>query len=34
MKGGIITERDAEFCTVRIRTPAGILSVEQVRGIA
>jgi len=34
MKGGVITERDAEFCTVRIRAPAGILSVEQVRGIA
>jgi len=34
MKGGIITERDAELCTVRIRAPAGILSVEQVRGIA
>jgi len=34
MKGGIITERDAEFCTVRIRAPAGNLSVEQMRGIA
>ena len=34
MKGGVITERDADFCTVRIRAPAGILSVEQVRGIA
>jgi anaerobic sulfite reductase subunit C len=34
MKGGVITERDADFCTIRIRTPAGILSVEQVRGIA
>ena len=34
MKGGVITERDAEFCTVRIRAPAGVLSVEQVRGIA
>src|SRR5512136_1938697 len=34
MKGGVITERDAEFCTVRIRAPAGILSVEQIRGIA
>ena len=34
MKGGVITERDADFCTVRIRAPAGVLSVEQVRGIA
>ena len=34
MKGGIITERDADHCTVRIRAPAGILSVEQMRGIA
>jgi dissimilatory sulfite reductase (desulfoviridin) alpha/beta subunit len=34
MKGGVITERDADYCTVRIRAPAGILSVEQIRGIA
>jgi anaerobic sulfite reductase subunit C len=34
LKGGVITERDADFCTVRIRAPAGVLSVEQVRGIA
>jgi anaerobic sulfite reductase subunit C len=34
MKGGIITERDADRCTVRIRAPAGILSIEQLRGIA
>jgi anaerobic sulfite reductase subunit C len=34
MKGGVITERDADFCTVRIRAPAGVLSVEQIRGIA
>ncbi|MFA4877435.1 MAG: 4Fe-4S binding protein [Methanoregula sp.] len=34
MKGGVITERNADFCTIRIRTPAGILSVEQIRGIA
>jgi ferredoxin len=34
MKGGVITERDPEFCTIRIRTPAGILSGEQLRGIA
>jgi len=34
MKGGVITERDADFCTIRIRAPAGIFSVEQIRGIA
>ncbi len=34
MKGGVITERDADFCTIRIRAAAGIMSVEQVRGIA
>lgn len=34
MKGGIITERDADFCTIRVRAPAGILSVEKLRGIA
>ncbi len=34
MKGGVITERDPDFCTVRIRAVAGIMSVEQMRGIA
>jgi dissimilatory sulfite reductase (desulfoviridin) alpha/beta subunit len=34
MKGGVITERDPDFCTVRIRAAAGIMSVEQMRGIA
>jgi anaerobic sulfite reductase subunit C len=34
MKGGVITERDADFCTIRIRAPAGIFSFEQLRGIA
>jgi dissimilatory sulfite reductase (desulfoviridin) alpha/beta subunit len=34
MKGGVITERDADFSTVRIRAPAGILTSEQLRGIA
>ncbi len=34
MKGGVITEADADYCTVRIRLPAGILSSEQMRGIA
>ncbi|MFA5220766.1 MAG: 4Fe-4S binding protein [Methanoregula sp.] len=34
MRGGVITERDANFCTVRIRLPAGIATVEQMRGIS
>ena len=34
MKGGVITERDSDFCTVRIRLPAGEATVGQVRGIA
>lgn len=34
MKGGVITERDAEFATVRLRAPAGAFSVDQLRGIA
>ncbi len=34
MKGGVITERDPDFCTVRLRAPAGIFTVDQLRGIA
>ena len=34
MKGGVITERDTDFCTVRLRAPAGIFTVDQLRGIA
>jgi dissimilatory sulfite reductase (desulfoviridin) alpha/beta subunit len=34
MKGGVITERNADFSTVRIRAPAGVISVDQLRGIA
>ena len=34
MKGGVITERDPHLSTIRIRAPAGILTVEQLRGIA
>ncbi len=34
MRGGIITERDPEYVTVRVQVPAGNLTVEQVRGIA
>ena len=30
-RGGIITERDAEYATVRVRIPAGVLSAAQVR---
>lgn len=34
MKGGVITERDTDFCTVRTRVPAGNLTREQLRGLA
>ena len=34
MKGGVITERNPDLCTVRVRLPAGIISVDQMRGIA
>lgn len=34
MKGGVITERDADYCTVRLRAPAGVFSVDHLRGIA
>lgn len=34
MKGGVITECDPNFCTVRVRMPAGVLPVEKMRGIA
>jgi dissimilatory sulfite reductase (desulfoviridin) alpha/beta subunit len=34
MKGGVITERDLDLITVRIRAPAGSLTAEQLRGIA
>jgi dissimilatory sulfite reductase (desulfoviridin) alpha/beta subunit len=34
LRGGLITERDVDFCTVRVRVPAGNLSNEQVRGLA
>ena len=34
MKGGVITELDPELSTVRIRLPAGKISVDQLRGIA
>nr|WP_319377503.1 4Fe-4S dicluster domain-containing protein [uncultured Methanoregula sp.] len=34
MKGGVITERDPDYCTVRLRAPAGVFTVDQLRGIA
>lgn len=34
MRGGVITERNADFCTVRTRMPAGVLSGEKMRGLA
>ncbi len=34
MKGGVITERDSDYCTVRTRMPAGVLSCEKMRGLA
>jgi anaerobic sulfite reductase subunit C len=34
MKGGVITERDPEYCTIRTRIPAGVVSPGQLRGIA
>jgi len=34
MKGGIITEREVDYSTVRLRTPAGIFTSDQLRGIA
>jgi len=33
MKGGVITERDADLCTIRIRAPAGVISADQIKGI-
>jgi len=34
MKGGVITERNPDLSTIRIRAPAGVLTIEQLRGIA
>jgi anaerobic sulfite reductase subunit C len=33
-QGGVITERNADFATLRLRIPAGVLSVEQLRGLS
>jgi anaerobic sulfite reductase subunit C len=32
-RGGIITERDPEFCIVRLRMPAGMVTPAQLKGI-
>lgn len=34
MKGGVITELDSEYCTIRTRIPAGIISCSRLKGIA
>jgi anaerobic sulfite reductase subunit C len=33
-KGGVITERNPEYCTIRTRIPAGMITPDQLRGIA
>ena len=33
-RGGVITERNADYATVRLRVPAGVLSADQIRQIA
>lgn len=33
-RGGVITEKNGDFCTVRIRLPAGVITPEQLKGIA
>lgn len=32
--GGVITQKNADYCTVRIRLPAGVVTVDQIRGLA
>jgi anaerobic sulfite reductase subunit C len=34
MRGGVITELDSEYCTIRTRIPAGVISCSQLKGIA
>jgi len=34
MRGGVITERNPDYCTIRLRAPAGIFTTDQIRGIA
>jgi hypothetical protein len=31
-KGGIINEKGGEFCTVRLRIPAGLITLDQMEG--
>ena len=33
-RGGVITERNNDFCTVRLRIPAGVVTPEQFAGMA
>jgi dissimilatory sulfite reductase (desulfoviridin) alpha/beta subunit len=32
-RGGIITERDPDFCIVRLRMPAGMITPAQIKGV-
>jgi dissimilatory sulfite reductase (desulfoviridin) alpha/beta subunit len=34
IRGGVITERDPEYCTIRTRIPAGMIKPGQLRGLA
>ncbi|MEM2124322.1 MAG: 4Fe-4S binding protein [Methanolinea sp.] len=34
MRGGVITERDPQYCTVRTRIPAGVVTPDMLRGFA
>jgi dissimilatory sulfite reductase (desulfoviridin) alpha/beta subunit len=34
MRGGVITERESDYCTIRTRVPAGVVTPAQLRGIA
>ncbi len=34
LKGGVITQLDSDFTTIRLRMPAGILNAEKMKGIA
>ena len=34
MRGGVITERNPDLCTIRIRIPAGRIAVDRLRGLA
>jgi anaerobic sulfite reductase subunit C len=34
MRGGVITERNSDLCTIRIRMPAGRITIDRLRGLA